>query len=119
MLQQLDTRMHLRETLNAPAALNARPPGESVIGHFLQADHALSFLRAHLPRGTGHQLPEVDGVVVEQRQQAALMGEESTLFWNLLTFKDDTNIHKVYTTGFRLHNTQEEGSPVQAGSGSA
>lgn len=53
-----------RETL-VPATLNARAPGEAVTTHFLQTNAALSLDAAHFPGGRGHQLPQVDGVVVE------------------------------------------------------
>ena len=58
--------------MNVPAALDARSSWEAVAVHFLQTDHAFSLNPAHLSRGAGNQLPQVDCVVIQQRQQAAL-----------------------------------------------
>lgn len=57
---------------DAPAALNAGSPWEAVAVHFLQTDHAFSLGPARVPRGPGHQLPQVERVVVQQREQATL-----------------------------------------------
>lgn len=51
---------------NVPAALNARSSWEAVAAHFLQRDHALSFNPSHLSGGAGHQLPQVNRVVIQQ-----------------------------------------------------
>lgn len=58
--------MYVLAKLNLPAALNARPSWEGVTANFLKADHALSLLPAHFPGQASHQLPQVDGVVIQQ-----------------------------------------------------
>ena len=51
---------------NAPAVLDAGPPWEAVTTHFLEPHRWLPSGSAHFPGSPAHQLPQMDGVVVEQ-----------------------------------------------------
>lgn len=55
-----------------PAAFNARLSREGVAAHFLQTDSTVALFTSHLSRGDAYQLPQVNRVVVQQWQQAAL-----------------------------------------------
>lgn len=62
-----------------PAALNARSSWEAIVSHFLEGDHTLFLDPSHLSRSTCHKLPQVNHVVIQQWQQAALGRSKSDI----------------------------------------
>lgn len=76
---EVKNKEDLKTGFNIPAALNARSSWEAVAAHFLETDHAVFLDPAHLSWGASHQLPQVNRVVIQQGQEAALSQSEANI----------------------------------------